>query len=104
LTDDFEEAIHQLAGTIPLLVVKMGSKGALAVRGTERISGAPVAVEVVDPIGAGDSFNAGLLHQYVRGADLGACLDSGNQAAAFSTTRSGGTEAFRNPALWAEFL
>jgi sugar/nucleoside kinase (ribokinase family) len=103
-TDNFEEAIHRLAGTVPLLVVKMGSKGAMAVRGTERICCAPLAVEIVDPLGAGDTFNAGFLHQYVRGADLGACLDSGNQAAAFSTTRSGGTEAFRNPALWAEFL
>jgi sugar/nucleoside kinase (ribokinase family) len=103
-TDNFEEAIHQLAGMVPLLVVKMGSKGSLAVRGAERISCAPLAVEVVDPIGAGDTFNAGFLHQYVRGAALGACLDWGNQAAAFSTTRSGGTEAFRNPALWAEFL
>jgi sugar/nucleoside kinase (ribokinase family) len=102
-TDNFEEAIRQLAGTVPLLVVKMGSKGAMAVRRTERIHCAPIAVEVVDPLGAGDTFNAGFLHQYVRGADLRACLDSGNQAAAFSTTRSGGTEAFRNPARWAEF-
>jgi sugar/nucleoside kinase (ribokinase family) len=58
---------------------------------------------VVDPLGAGDTFNAGFLHQHVRGASLKECLDSGNRAAAFSTTRSGGTEAFRNPGLWAEF-
>jgi sugar/nucleoside kinase (ribokinase family) len=102
-TDNFDVAVRKLAATIPLLVVKMGSKGAIAVCGTERIEGAPIAVEVVDPLGAGDTFNAGFLHQYVRGADLRTCLDSGNLAAAFSTTGSGGTEAFRNPALWAEF-
>ncbi len=102
-TDNFEDAIRQLAETVPLLVVKMGSKGAMAVRATKRIECAPIAVEVVDPLGAGDTFNAGFLHEYVRGADLRTCLDSGNQAAAFSTTRSGGTEAFRDPALWAEF-
>jgi len=47
-TDNFEEAIRQLAGTVPLLVVKMGSRGAMAVRGSERICCAPFAVEVAD--------------------------------------------------------
>jgi len=102
-TNNFEDAIRLLTATVPLLVVKMGSKGAMAVRGTERIHCEPIAVAVVDPLGAGDTFNAGFLHEYVRGADLRACLDSGNLAAAFSTTGSGGTEAFRDPALWARF-
>jgi sugar/nucleoside kinase (ribokinase family) len=102
-TSDFEDAIRRLSASVPLLVVKMGSKGAMAVRGGERFQCAPLPVEVVDPIGAGDTFNAGFLHQYIRGADLNVCLNSGNMAAAFSTTRPGGTEAFRNPALWAEF-
>jgi sugar/nucleoside kinase (ribokinase family) len=102
-TDNFEDAVRQLAAKVPLLVVKMGSKGAMAVRGSERIHCTPIAVEVVDPLGAGDTFNAGFLHEHVRGADLRACLDSGNLAAAFSTTRSGGTEAFRDFALWAKF-
>ena len=102
-TDDFEEAVRVLAAAVPLLVVKMGSKGAMAVRGSERLQCSPIAVDVVDPLGAGDTFNAGFLHQHVRGASLKGCLDSGNRAAAFSTTRSGGTEAFRNPGLWAEF-
>jgi sugar/nucleoside kinase (ribokinase family) len=102
-TDNFEDAVRQLATVVPLLVVKMGSRGAMAVRGAERIECAPIAVEVVDPLGAGDTFNAGFLCEFVKGADLRTCLDSGNRAAAFSTTRSGGTEAFRNPAAWAEF-
>lgn len=102
-TEDFEEAVRRLTATVPLLVVKMGSKGAMAIRGSERITSAPLTVDVVDPLGAGDTFNAGFLHEHVRGADLKTCLDSGNRAAAFSTTRSGGTEAFRNPLMWAEF-
>jgi sugar/nucleoside kinase (ribokinase family) len=51
-------------------------------------------VDTVDPVGAGDSFDAGFLHQFVRGADLATCLTYGNLSGAFSTTRSGGTEAF----------
>jgi sugar/nucleoside kinase (ribokinase family) len=102
-TTDFEDAVRRLSASVPLLVVKMGSKGAIAVRAGEHFHCPPLPVKVVDPLGAGDTFNAGFLHQYVLGADLKTCLDSGNRAAAFSTTRSGGTEAFRNPALWAEF-
>ena len=49
----------------------------------------------MDTVGAGDSFDAGFLHEYVRKADLPTCLASGNQAGALSTTRPGGTEAFR---------
>ena len=52
----------------------------------------------VDPVGAGDSFDAGFLHQYVRGANLPTCLATGNLAGALSTTRPGGTEAFRDAA------
>ncbi len=61
-------------------------------------------VTVVDPIGAGDSFDAGFLHQFLRGADLTTCLTYGNMCGAFSTTGCGGTEAFRDAAGMQEFL
>ncbi|PYX83053.1 MAG: ribokinase [Acidobacteria bacterium] len=94
--DDLEAAVRHLSKSVPVLVVKLGAKGALAQRGNERLTSPPVAVHAIDPVGAGDSFNAGFLAQYVRGADLGTCLVSGNYAGAFSTTRAGGTEAFRD--------
>jgi sugar/nucleoside kinase (ribokinase family) len=94
---DLEVAVTKLAALVPLVVVKLGREGALAQRGTERFLSPARTVEAVDAVGAGDSFDAGFLHQYVRGADLPACLTAGNLAGAFSTTRSGGTEAFRDP-------
>jgi sugar/nucleoside kinase (ribokinase family) len=95
-TEDFEEAIRTISKLVPTLAVKLGRKGALVQRGSERITRPPLPVDAVDPVGAGDSFDAGFLHQYVRGADLAACLEYGNLAGAFSTTRPGGTEAFRD--------
>jgi sugar/nucleoside kinase (ribokinase family) len=95
-TDDLEVAIEKLAKLVPLLVVKQGRQGALAQRGSERFVSPALKVDAVDPVGAGDSFDAGFLHQYVRGADLPTCLASGNLAGALSTTRPGGTEAFRD--------
>jgi sugar/nucleoside kinase (ribokinase family) len=95
-TDDFETALSRIAGEVPLVVVKMGEQGAIAQCGQERVSSPAVKVDFVDPVGAGDSFDAGFLSQYVRGADLRTCLKSGNVAGALSTTQPGGTEAFRD--------
>ncbi|MGB2607202.1 MAG: carbohydrate kinase family protein [Candidatus Sulfotelmatobacter sp.] len=93
---DIEAAVKKLAAIVPLVVVKLGRQGAIAQRGAERFACPSISVDAVDAVGAGDSFDAGFLHQYVRGADLTACLRAGNLAGAFSTTRAGGTEAFRD--------
>jgi len=47
---------------------------------------------------AGDSFDAGFLHEYLHVGDLTACLAAGNLSGALSATRSGGIEAFRDAA------
>lgn len=103
-TEDLQSAIRELSDLVPLLVVKMGRQGAIAQRGSERFTSPAKLVDAVDPVGAGDSFDAGFLHEYVQGADIPACLASGNLAGALSTTRPGGTEAFRNTKHRAEFL
>lgn len=95
-TDNLDEAIDQLAGMVPLLVVKLGAEGAMARRGKERVFSPSAKVEVVDAVGAGDSFDAGFLREFIRGSDLATCLASGNLAGALSVTRPGGTEAFRD--------
>jgi sugar/nucleoside kinase (ribokinase family) len=95
-TEDRDAAIARLAEIVPLVVVKMGAKGAIARRGRETFTSPGINVEPLDAVGAGDSFDSGFISQYVRGADLGTCLQFGNLSGAFSTTRAGGTEAFRD--------
>jgi sugar/nucleoside kinase (ribokinase family) len=95
-SDDLETAVSRLSELVPLVVVKLGRKGAIAQRGTERFSAPARLVNAVDTVGAGDSFDAGFLHKFVQGAELPTCLKSGNLAGALSTTRAGGTEAFRD--------
>ena len=63
-----------------------------------------VAVNAIDPVGAGDSFDAGFLHQFIRGAKIEECLRYGNLTGALSTARSGGTEAFRDTKHRESFL
>jgi sugar/nucleoside kinase (ribokinase family) len=95
-TDDLQAAVDQLAELVPLVVVKMGQEGAMARQGTKSFASPPAKVNCIDAVGAGDSFDAGFLHQYVRGEDIPTCLAYGNLSGALSTTKPGGTEAFRN--------
>jgi sugar/nucleoside kinase (ribokinase family) len=103
-TDDPELAIRQLAEMVPLVVVKLGHEGALAQRGKERFTSPSLKVTAVDAVGAGDSFDAGFLHEYLRGSNLQTCLASGNRAGALSVTQPGGTEAFRDKDYRERFL
>ena len=103
-TEDLEDAVRSLSQLVSVVVVKRGRKGAIAQRGSERFTAPSREVVAVDPVGAGDSFDAGFLHEYIRGADLQTCLISGNLAGALSTTRPGGTEAFRDAEHRKKFL
>ena len=103
-TDNLEAAISALSSRVPILVVKLGAEGALAQGPSGQVRCPALKVEVVDPVGAGDSFDAGFIHQYVRGAALADCVAYGNTAGAFSTTRPGGTEAFRDRRRFEEFF
>jgi sugar/nucleoside kinase (ribokinase family) len=103
-TDDMETAVKRLAEMVPLVVAKLGTEGALAQRGTERFVSSALKIPAVDAVGAGDSFDAGFLHEYLRGSDLTTCLASGNRAGALSVTRPGGTEAFREKEYRERFL
>jgi sugar/nucleoside kinase (ribokinase family) len=95
-SDDVEDAIRALAEMVPLVVVKRGSYGALVQHGKSQHVTRALKIELVDAVGAGDSFNAGFLHAYVHGWKLERCLEFGNITGALSTTSIGGTTAFRN--------
>jgi sugar/nucleoside kinase (ribokinase family) len=101
---DPEGAIEKLRRKVPLLVVKRGRQGAIAVRGEQRVEKPACTVDSIDAVGAGDSFNAGFLHGYLRAWDLERCVRLGNCTGAFSTTGVGGTQAFRDRAALAQFL
>ena len=103
-TDDPRAGLAKLAEIVPTVVAKLGPLGAVARQGKVEVTGQPLRVDAVDPVGAGDSFDAGFLYQFVRGADLATCLAYGNLAGACSTTKPGGTEAFRDRTHFQKFF
>jgi len=103
-TNDVASAITDLSQKVGTLVVKLGSQGAVARKGRCEWRCAPLRVTTVDTVGAGDSFDAGFIHQFLKGASVEDCLRFANLAGAYSTTRDGGTEAFRNRDELARFF
>lgn len=97
-------ALKLLNETVPTVVIKRGSGGALAGSGGKVFSASTFSVTVVDTTGAGDSFNAGFIHRYLTGATLPECLLWGSACAALSTTAAGGTTAFPSLDEAATFL
>lgn len=78
-------------------VVKQGKKGAtVCYQGNKHFQQSYLNNNVVDSIGAGDSFAAGFIHKYLKDAPLEVCQNIGNLMGAISTTAQGGTTAFEN--------
>ena len=101
-TVSLEEGIDKIKKLAPNLtiVVKDGANGAYGWNKAESIhQPAILNEEVVDCIGAGDSFNAGFIHKYTQGESLKQCLEYGAITGAVSTTRAGGTGAFESMKL-----
>lgn len=79
------------------VILKDGANGAFAGTAADFVhQPAFLNTEVVDCIGAGDSFNAGYIHAFINGYSLEKCLKTGALAGAVSTTRPGGTGAFES--------
>jgi ribokinase len=93
--EDVVDAARVIAARGPLVVVKDGERGALAVPpgGGAVVRQAGYPVEAVDAVGAGDSFNAGYLAGYLRGLPTDDCLALACKAGAMSTLGIGGTTA-----------
>lgn len=99
-TSSLEEAIEAVLPYLGCaMVVKMGSKGSLLVRkdGSRHMLPSFLNRNVVDAIGAGDSFNSGFVSAFVKGLPLEKCQEVGNMTGALNTTAAGGTGAFTTP-------
>ncbi len=76
------------------VVVKVGPNGAIALTDDQQIHTPAARLErVVDPVGAGDAFAAGLLAGMLRGFSMEAALALGNRCGALAMTTAGDMES-----------
>lgn len=95
--NSIDEAIEVIRKFGNILVVKRGNKGSIVYAKNALSNLDPfLNRQVVDAIGAGDSFNAGFIFKFIQGYPISECQKFGNLTGAVSTTSSGGTTAFDN--------
>ena len=95
-SETLEEAIEKIRPYTNAAVIKCGSKGSILMRKgqPDRKQAALLNKNVVDCIGAGDSFNSGFIARLAAGDPLDKCQEYGNMTGAVNTTAAGGTTAF----------
>lgn len=90
---DVPAALARMAERVALVAVKLGARGASARRGNRTIHADPLAIEVVDTTGAGDSFDAGFVYGQLAGWELDRSLRLACVCGALSTRAAGGIAA-----------
>lgn len=86
-TDPHRAADALLDRGVQLAIVKQGPRGVLAKTRTETVEVPPFPVDVVNGLGAGDSFGGALAHGLIEGWDLERTLRFANVAGALVAGR-----------------
>jgi len=93
-TTEMDPALALLRKLAKTTIVKRGRAGVLIAAGENTWSVPAFEIRPLDTTGAGDSFNAGFVYQFLQGASLGECTIWGNACGALSTQVLGGTAGF----------
>jgi 2-dehydro-3-deoxygluconokinase len=91
LEADGEPALRAAAALGPRTVVLKAAEAGAAALADGVVARAPASpvLEVVDPVGAGDAFNAGFLSCVLRGGSVAEALRAGNELGAAAVTAPG---------------
>ena len=87
------QALKRLAQRTGTVAMKRGAQGALACRGDETASVCALGGNVVDTVGAGDSFDAGFIYGFLNNWTLEKALWLAAVCGSLSTRAAGGTDA-----------
>ena len=90
-SDDPEEGLRRLQNGRTRVVAKLGALGAMTFDNGVAVRVPAFPVKTLDTTGAGDSFDAGFLHAWLRGEPVLSCLRLGGACGALSTLGLGGT-------------
>lgn len=89
----WQRALETLAARVPTVALKRGAHGAAALSGDLYVEALPPRVQVVDAVGAGDTFCAGFVYGALAGWPLDRSLRMAVICGALSTRAAGGTAA-----------
>jgi sugar/nucleoside kinase (ribokinase family) len=91
--ENADEAANRLGSKVEMAAIKLGKDGALGISKGRKVRVESIPVNVVDTVGAGDSFDAGFIYGYLNGWELEKSLRLACVCGALSTQAAGGTAA-----------
>lgn len=89
-----QAAAHALLGKFSgcqLVATTLGPHGSLLTTRESSVGHPGFPIQVVDTVGAGDAFTAGLIHAYLRGASLPQMAEVGNLCGSYVASQPGAT-------------
>lgn len=89
--DDIADALRRLENGRTRVVAKLGAQGCMVLEAGEPLTVPAYRTDPVDTTGAGDSFDAGFLHAWLRGMSMLDALHWGAACGSLSTRGLGGT-------------
>jgi fructokinase len=89
-----QAAAHWLLENFPncaLVATTLGAKGSLLTTREGEFKHPGFPIKLVDTVGAGDAFTAGLIHAYLHGASLSQMAEIGNLCGSYVAGKAGAT-------------
>jgi len=90
-TTDLADGLRRLINGRTRVVAKLGQRGSATLERDALLEIPAFAVDPIDTTGAGDSFDAGFLHSWLRELPIHECLRWGSACGALSVRGLGGT-------------
>lgn len=90
-TTDLADGLRRMSNDRTRVVAKLGRRGSATLAKDVLLEVPTFAIDPIDTTGAGDSFDAGFLHAWLREQPIRECLRWGSACGALSTRGLGGT-------------
>ena len=90
-TADLAEGLRRVGGDRTRVVAKLGPRGCAILEKGALLEAPAFTIDPIDTTGAGDSFDAGFLHAWLRELPIRECLRWASACGALSTRGLGGT-------------
>lgn len=85
------QALEKLAEWVRVPVITLGARGAMLLADGKIYNQPALTQPILDATGAGDAFNGGFLHEFLRGSNWDDCLRGGNICGGLTVSAPGGS-------------
>ncbi|MCU1224187.1 MAG: Sugar or nucleoside kinase, ribokinase family [Edaphobacter sp.] len=97
-------ALEKLSEWVRVPIIKLGAKGSMLMSEGKVYKQPALPGVIVDATGAGDAFNGGFLHEFLRGSQWDNCLRAGNICGSLAAQEPGGSQGLPTHPEFARYM